>query len=66
MPEARTAGAMAKIFGVILMALGALNSMLSWRSAIAEGDFHLIMLLAGAFVYAIGAILGAGRKRAEQ
>lgn len=66
MPETPAGGATAKIFGVILMTLGALNSMLSWRGGIADGDFHLIMFLAGAFVYAIGAILGAGRKRAEQ
>ena len=59
MPETPTGSATAKIFGVILMALGALNSMLSWRGGIPAGDFALAFLIAGAFVYAVGAIASA-------
>lgn len=56
-------GVTAKLFGVVLMALGALDSMLSWRGGIADNDFYLLLLAAGAFVYAIGAIRGSRSTR---
>jgi hypothetical protein len=53
-------GVVLKLFGVVLFALGALDSMLSWRGGIADTDPYFILLVAGAFVYALGAIRGAG------
>ncbi len=56
-------GAVIKLFGVILIILGALNTMLSWR-----GGFELLSLpvyfIAGGFVLTIvGSILHNSRSR---
>lgn len=48
-------GVVAKLFGVILMALGALDSMLAWRAGLADGDAYLFLILGGALLYALGA-----------
>lgn len=63
MPDAPRRGITAKLFGVILMALGALNSMLSWRGGLADTDFHFGLLACGVLVYLAGAIRGAGPSR---
>jgi hypothetical protein len=55
-------GVVLKLFGVILLALGALDSMLSWRGGLVDHDFSFILFIAGAFVYAIGAIRGEAGK----
>jgi hypothetical protein len=49
-------GAIIKLFGVVLIFLGAMDSMLSWRSGFAVGDFYLALIAAGVLVYALGAI----------
>jgi hypothetical protein len=49
----------AKLFGVILLALGALGSMLAWRGGFPETDFQFALFTAGALLYALGAIRGA-------
>lgn len=48
-----------KLFGVILMAVGALDTMLSWRAGLPQADFHFSLLFAGMLLYALGAIRGA-------
>jgi len=44
-----------RFLGVVLMALGALNAMLAWRGALPERGLALVILVAGACVFAIGA-----------
>jgi hypothetical protein len=47
---------MTKLFGVVLLALGTLDSMLAWRGGFAVGDFALALLAAGAFLVLAGAV----------
>ncbi len=49
-------GAIFRLFGVVLMSLGGLNSMLFWRGGFDHGLFPLTLLGAGIFLYAVGAI----------
>lgn len=58
-------GVVAKLLGVILMALGALDSMLAWRGGIAETDFYFALFLAGALLYVAGAIRASAAKGAH-
>ncbi len=54
-------GVAVKLFGVILIFLGVLDSMLSWRGGFrVEGAYALMMAL-GVFLYALGAI-GSGSR----
>jgi len=46
-------GVIPKLFGVVLMALGALDSMLAWRGGLAVGDAYLFLLLGGALLYLV-------------
>jgi hypothetical protein len=50
---------MMKLFGVVLLALGALDSMLAWRGGFAVGDFALALFAGGAFLF----LAGAARRR---
>lgn len=58
MSGAARKGVVLKLFGVILMALGALDSMLAWRGGLADGDPYLFLILGGALLYALGANAG--------
>ena len=50
-----------KLFGVTLVFLGVLDSMLSWRGGFqVEGAYALMMAL-GVFLYALGAIRSGSR-----
>ncbi len=53
-------GAIIKLFGVVLIILGALDSMLFWRAGLAIGDGIVLILAAGAFLYLTGAIRQMG------
>ncbi len=54
-------GVAIKLFGVTLVILGVLDSMLSWRGGFrVEGAYALMMAL-GVFLYALGAI-GSGSR----
>ena len=57
--EAGRKGATTKLLGVCLLFVGALDSMLSWRGGFALSNFYLVLLGAGAGLYAIGAIRAA-------
>ncbi|MCP3971926.1 MAG: hypothetical protein GY717_16705 [Rhodobacteraceae bacterium] len=50
-------GAVIRLFGVILIILGSLNSMLSWRGGFELLSLPVIMIAAGALCFAIGAAL---------
>ncbi len=49
-------GVKTKLFGVILIFLGILNSMLSWRGGLTLSSFYVLLIAAGIFLYLIGAI----------
>ncbi len=49
-------GFIVKLFGVVLIFLGALDSMLSWRGGLALNDFYVWLMGAGLFLYAVGAV----------
>ena len=51
-------GVAIKLFGVALIFLGVLDSMLSWRGGFEVHETYALMMAAGAFLYAIGAIRG--------
>ena len=55
-------GAIIKLFGVVLIFLGVLDSMLSWRGGFATSETYVLLIAFGIFVYAIGAI-GFGERR---
>lgn len=50
-------GVAAKLLGVALMTLGALDSMLAWRGGQAGGDAYLVLLIGGALLLLLGAYL---------
>jgi len=49
-------GAIFRIFGVILVILGWLNTMLSWRGGFEIAPFHAMLIVTGLLLYMIGAI----------
>ncbi|MFQ5437213.1 MAG: hypothetical protein ACE5DK_00095 [Paracoccaceae bacterium] len=51
-----TRGAVIKLFGVVLIILGALNSMLSWRGGFELASLPVYLLVAGLGLCLIGAI----------
>jgi hypothetical protein len=50
-------GAVIKLFGVILIILGGLNSMLAWRGGFEVISFYTILIATGALFCLIGSIL---------
>ena len=58
-------GAIIRLFGVILVILGTLDSMLMWRGGFALSGVYVLMIATGVVLYAIGTIRG-GQKRKRQ
>lgn len=56
-------GVAIKLFGVALVFLGMLDSMLSWRGGFALPTTYVLLMAAGIFLYAVGAIRGGSRTR---
>ncbi len=54
-------GAIIKLFGVVLIFLGVLDSMLSWRGGSSVSDFYVWLIACGLLLYAAGAIRQGGR-----
>lgn len=54
-------GVKTKLFGVLLIILGALDSMLSWRGGFAPSSLYVFLLSAGMALYGIGSIRGSIR-----
>jgi len=54
-------GAIFRIFGVILVILGWLDTMLLWRGGFEIVPFHAMLIVMGLVLYMIGAIRRAGR-----
>jgi multisubunit Na+/H+ antiporter MnhG subunit len=57
----RTRGAVIRIFGVILVILGTLDIMLSWRGGFEIFSFHVLLFVTGLLLCVIGAIRRQGR-----
>ncbi|MCP5036464.1 MAG: hypothetical protein GY945_02575 [Rhodobacteraceae bacterium] len=57
--ETSKKGVKTKLFGVVLIFLGALDSMLFWRGGLVVNDFYLLLFVLGCIVYIIGAIRGS-------
>ena len=55
-------GVVIKLFGVILVFLGVLDAMVSWRGGFAVSEVYALMIVAGLALYAVGAIR-SGAKR---
>ncbi len=49
-------GVVTKLFGVIFIFLGALDSMMSWRGGFAVGASFIALIGAGILLYAAGAV----------
>ncbi len=58
-------GVKTRIFGVVLIFLGGLDAMLSWRGGFSPSVFHLSLIAAGAFLFALGAARSAGADRRQ-
>lgn len=58
-------GVKTKIFGVVLVFLGALDAMLSWRGAYNVSQFYWFMLGGGAFLIFLGSARGAKSRAAS-
>lgn len=53
-------GAIIRLFGVILVILGALDIMLSWRGGFEVVPFHAMLIVTGLLLCLIGAIRRQG------
>ncbi len=49
-------GAIIRLFGVVLIILGTLDTMLSWRGGFEVVPFHAMLIVTGLLLYLIGAI----------
>jgi hypothetical protein len=49
-------GVIVRLFGVVFVFLGMLNSMLFWRAGNAVNDFFVFLIVSGVALYVIGAI----------
>ncbi len=56
-----TSGAIIKLFGVILIILGSLNTMLSWRGGFEVLSLPVLFIASGLLLSIIGSILHARR-----
>ena len=65
LPASASLGAVVRLFGVVLIILGALNTMLSWRGGFEVLSLPVIMIGLGLLLYAIGGILRASGHRLE-
>jgi hypothetical protein len=61
MPLPETRGAVFRIFGAILVILGTLDIMLSWRGGVEVFSFHVLLFATGVVLCVIGAIRRQGQ-----
>jgi len=50
------AGLLPRIFGVIMIILGAMNCMLAWRGSFQVSEFYVILIGLGLTLFCFGAI----------
>ena len=58
-------GVVTKIFGGILIILGSLDMMLSWRGSMEVNPFHAGIFMTGIVLFALGAAMGASRRQSD-
>ena len=61
--DAPRRGVAIKLLGVVLIILGVLDSMLSWRGGFVLNEAYVLLIASGIFVYAIGAIVFGSRSQ---
>ena len=67
MADAQTGkGAKTRLFGVGLIFLGVLDSMLSWRGGFEVSHFYIALMAAGAVLYFIGSVKRGRKTRQSQ
>ena len=49
-------GSIMRLFGVVLIFLGTLDAMLSWRGGLELSNFYILLFAAGVAFYAVGAV----------
>ncbi len=54
--ERPKAGVKTKLFGVVLLFVGILDSLLAWRGGFAMNSFYVFLIGAGLFLYLVGSI----------
>jgi hypothetical protein len=59
---AEVRGAKTKLFGVVLLIVGALDFMLSWRGGFMPSGFFVLLFGAGLLLYVIGSVRAGGGK----
>ena len=62
-PKPPKKGVKSKIFGVILVILGSLDLMLSWRGGLEISGFYVLLVLSGVAIFCMGAIRGSAGRR---
>jgi hypothetical protein len=58
-------GAKTKLLGVVLICLGGLDSLLSWRGGFAPSNFYALLITAGVVLFILGAIRSQSGHRIE-
>ena len=58
-------GVTIRLFGAILIILGSLDMMLTWRGGITAEPFHIALLIGGFFLFGVGAAIGASRRHPD-
>lgn len=53
-------GVKTKLFGIVMVFLGILDSLLSWRGGFTASKWYVMLIALGLFLYAVGAIRGSG------
>ncbi len=49
-------GAKTKLFGVVLIFVGILDSMLAWRGGFSVRDFYVVLIISGIALYLVGVL----------
>ncbi len=57
LPETNTRGAVVRLFGVVLIILGSLNTMLSWRGGFELLSLPVILIATGLLLCLIGTVV---------
>ena len=63
--DAPRRGVAIKLLGVVLIILGVLDSMLSWRGGFEVSDSYALLIGSGLFLYIVGAIRSGSRTQTE-
>ena len=59
----RRRGAKTRLIGVMMLFLGLLNAMLSWRGGFDLNILPIVLIGLGIFIYALGVIRGTAQSR---